>query len=143
MYLHTLHDVDYGTIFHCRAHAELAIWPHLSHKVKELDCLLFQYMLTHGTKLAEIDFCVFLIIFGYTESNAERCQAQIFMQRLELFDSKLVPKIARKSLNNTDVSNVWANTRHMYAWFICYPPYKARQKYFLNVFNLFSGMLNL
>ena len=63
-------------------------------------------MLTHGTKLAEIDFFVFLTIFGYAESNAERCQAQIFMQRLELFDSKLVSKIARKSLNNTDVSNV-------------------------------------
>ena len=35
MYLHTLHDVDYGTIFHCGSHAELAIWLHLCHKVKE------------------------------------------------------------------------------------------------------------
>ena len=50
------------------------------------DCLLFQYMLTHGTKLAEIDFMVFLTIFEYAESNAERCQAQLFMQRLEFHD---------------------------------------------------------
>ena len=35
MYLHTLYDVDYGTIFHWRTHAELAFWLHLCHKVKE------------------------------------------------------------------------------------------------------------
>ena len=65
-----------------------------------LDCLLFQYMLTHGTKLAEIDFFVFLTIFEYVESHAQRCQAQILMQRLELFDLKLVQKIVRKFLNS-------------------------------------------
>ena len=71
-----------------------------------LDCLLFQYMLTHGTKLAKIDFLVFLTIFEYAESNAEWCQAQLFMQRLEFWDLKLVSKIARKSLNNKGVSKV-------------------------------------
>ena len=30
---------------------------------------------THGTKLVEIDFTVFLTIFKYAESNAELCQA--------------------------------------------------------------------
>ena len=45
----------------------------------DIDCLVFQYMLTHGTKRAEIDFFVFLTILEYAESNAERCQAQIFM----------------------------------------------------------------
>ena len=39
-------------------------------------------MLTHGTKRAEIDFMVLLTIFEYAESNAEWCQAQLFMQRL-------------------------------------------------------------
>ena len=63
-------------------------------------------MLTHGTKLAEIDFLVFLTIFEYAESNAERCQAQLFTQRLEFYDLKLVSKIARKSLNNKGVSKV-------------------------------------
>ena len=63
-------------------------------------------MLTHGTKLAEIDFLVFLTIFEYAESNAERCRAQLFMQRLEFYDLKLVSKIARKSLNNKGVSKV-------------------------------------
>ena len=57
-------------------------------------------MLTHGTKLAEIDFMVFLTFFEYAESNAERCQAQLFMQRLEFHDLKLASKIARKSLKN-------------------------------------------
>ena len=71
-----------------------------------VDCLLFQYMLTHGTKRAEIDFTVFLTIFEYAESNAERCQAQIFMQRLEFYDLKLTSKIARKSLNNKGVRKV-------------------------------------
>ena len=75
-------------------------------------------MLTHGTKLAEIYFLVFLTIFEYAESNAERCQAQLFTQRLEFHDLKLVSKIARKSLNNKGVSKVWASTRHMYACFI-------------------------
>ena len=32
-------------------------------------------MLTHRTKLAEIDFVCVLTIFGYAESNAEWCQA--------------------------------------------------------------------
>ena len=62
--------------------------------------------MTHGTKSAEIDFTVFLTIFEYAESNAERCQAQIFMQRLEFYDSKLVSKIARKSLNNKGVGKL-------------------------------------
>ena len=53
-------------------------------------------MLTHGTKLAEIDFFVFLTIFGYAESNAERCQAQIFMQRLDF----LIQNWSQKSLEN-------------------------------------------
>ena len=57
-------------------------------------------MLTHGTKLAEIDFMVFLTIFEYAESNAEGCQAQLFMQRLEFYDLKLALKIARKSPKN-------------------------------------------
>ena len=57
-------------------------------------------MLTHGTKLAEIDFMVFLTIFVYAEYNAERCQAQLFMQRPEFYDLKLASKIARKSLKN-------------------------------------------
>ena len=56
-------------------------------------------MLTHGTKRAEIDFMVFLTIFEYAESNAEWCQAQLFMQRLEFYDLCW----PRKSLNkNTD-----------------------------------------
>ena len=63
-------------------------------------------MLTHGTKLAEIDFLVFLAIFEYAESDAERCQAQLFMQRPEFYDLKLVSKIAQKSLNNKGVSKV-------------------------------------
>ena len=37
-------------------------------------------MLTHGTKRAAIDFYVFLTILEYAESNAERCQAQMFMK---------------------------------------------------------------
>ena len=69
-----------------------------------LDCLLFQYMLTHGTKRAEIDFMVLLTIFEYAESNAEWCQAQLFMQRLEFYDLKSASKIARKSLRNKDFS---------------------------------------
>ena len=68
--------------------------------------MLFQYMLTHGTKLAEIEFMVFLTIFEYAESNAERCQAQLFIQRLEFYDSKLASKITGKSLKNKDVSKV-------------------------------------
>ena len=71
--------------------------------------------MTHGTKRTEIDFTVFLTIFQYAESNAERCQAQIFMQRLEFYDSKLVSKIARKSLKNKGVSKLWASTRHIHA----------------------------
>ena len=71
-----------------------------------LDCLLFQYILTHGTKLAEIDFMVFLTIFEYAESNAERCQTQLFMQILEFYFLKLALKIARKSLKNKGVSKV-------------------------------------
>ena len=62
------------------------VGPALSHT---LDCLLFQYMLTHGTKRAEINFLVFLTIFEYAESDAEWCQAQLFMQRLEFHDLKL------------------------------------------------------
>ena len=62
--------------------------------------------MTHGTKRAEIDLMVFLTIFEYAESNAERCQAQLFMQRLEFYDSKLVLKIARKSLKNKGVSKL-------------------------------------
>ena len=61
-------------------------------------------MLTHDTKLAEIDFMVCLIIFEYAESDAERCQAQLFMQRLEFYDLKLASKIALKSLKNKGVS---------------------------------------
>ena len=49
-------------------------------------------MLTHGM--------VFLTIFEYAKSNAERCQAQLFMQRLKFYDLKLATKIARKSLKN-------------------------------------------
>ena len=71
--------------------------------------------MTHGTKRAEIDFMVFLTIFEYAESNAERCQAQLFMQRLEFYDSKLVSTIARKSLKNKGVSKLWASTRHIHA----------------------------
>ena len=67
-------------------------------------CLLFQYMLTHGTKLAEIDFMVFLTIFEYAESNAERSQAQLFTQKLEFYDFKLASINARKSLKNKGVS---------------------------------------
>ena len=48
--------------------------------------------MTHGTKRAEIDFTVFLTIFEYAESNAERCQAQLFTQRLEFYDSKIGPE---------------------------------------------------
>ena len=48
-----------------------------------IDCLLYYYMLTHDTKLAEIDFLGFLTIFEYAQSNTERWQAQIFMQRHE------------------------------------------------------------
>ena len=61
-------------------------------------------MLTHGTKRAEIDFMVFLTIFEYAESNAEWCQAQLFMQRLEFYDLKLSSKIARKSVKNKGFS---------------------------------------
>ena len=57
-------------------------------------------MLTHGTKRAEIDFMVFLTIFEYAESNAEWCQAQLFMQRLEFYDLKSASKIAQKSYKN-------------------------------------------
>ena len=46
--------------------------------------------MTHGTKPTEIDLPVFLTIFEYAESNAEWCQAQLFMQRLKFYDSKLV-----------------------------------------------------
>ena len=53
-------------------------------------------MLTDGTKLAEIDFMVLLTIFEYAECNAERCQAQLFMQRLEFYDLKLASKIAQQ-----------------------------------------------
>ena len=65
-------------------------------------------MLTHGTKLAEIDFMVFLTIFEYAESNAERCQAQLFMQRLEFYEIKLASTIARKSLKNKGFSQYMA-----------------------------------
>ena len=44
----------------------------------------------------EIDFMVFLTIFEYAESNAEWCQAQLFMQRLEFYDFKLASKISQK-----------------------------------------------
>ena len=71
--------------------------------------------MTHGTKRAEIDFTVFLTIFEYAESNAKRCQAQLFMQRLEFYDLKLVSKIARKSLKNKGVSKLSASTRHIHA----------------------------
>ena len=71
--------------------------------------------MTHGTKLAEIDFTVFLTIFEYAESNAERCQAQLFMQKLEFYDLKLVSKIARKSLKNRGVSKLLASTRRIHA----------------------------
>ena len=81
-----------------------------------LDCLLFQYTLTHGTKLAEIDFMVFLTIFEYAESNAERCQAQLFMQRLEFRDLKLAPKIAQKSLKKKGVSQYKAYVCLLYMW---------------------------
>ena len=76
------------------------------HRVSKLtvDCLLFQYMLTHGTKRAEIDFMMLLTIFEHAESNAEWCQAQLFMQRLEFYDLKSASKIARKSLRNKDFS---------------------------------------
>ena len=53
-------------------------------------------MLTHGTKLAEIDFMVFLTIFEYAEFNAEWCQAKLFMQRLEFYDLKWVSKITQQ-----------------------------------------------
>ena len=73
-------------------------------------------MLTHGTKLAEIDFMVFLTIFEYAESNAERCQAQLFMQRLEFYDLKLASKIARKSLKNKGDSQYKAYVCLLYMW---------------------------
>ena len=81
-------------------------------------------MLTHGTKLAEIDFMVFLTIFEYAEFNAEWCQAQLFMQRLEFYDLILASEIARKSLKNKGDSQY---TRHMYACYICDPQYEECQ----------------
>ena len=81
-----------------------------------IDCLLFQYMLTHGTKRAEIDFMVLLTIFEYAESNAEWCQAQLFMQRLEFYDLKSASKIARKSLRNKDFSQYKAYVCLLYMW---------------------------
>ena len=77
-------------------------------------------MLTHGTKRAEIDFMVLLTIFEYAESNAEWCQAQLFMQRLEFYDLKSASKIARKSLRK-----ISASTKRMYACFICDLRYEA------------------
>ena len=82
-------------------------------------------MLTHGTKRAEIDFMVFLTIFEYAESNAEWCQAHLFMQRLEFYDLKLSSKIARKSVKNKGFSTYKA---YMYACFICDPRYEACKK---------------
>ena len=73
-------------------------------------------MLTHGTKLAEIDFMVFLTIFEYAESNAERCQAQLFMQRLEFYELTLASKIARKSLKNKGFSQYKAYVSLFYMW---------------------------
>ena len=73
-------------------------------------------MLTHGTKRAEIDFMVFLTIFEYAESNAEWCQAQLFMQRREFYDLKLASKIARKSLKNKGFSTYKAYVCLLYMW---------------------------
>ena len=73
-------------------------------------------MLTHGTKRAEIDFMVFLTIFEYAESNAEWCQAQLFMQRLEFYDLKSASKIARKSYKNKGFSQYKAYVCLLYMW---------------------------
>ena len=92
--------------------------------------------MTHGTKRAEIDFTVFLTIFEYAESNAERCQAQLFMQRLEFYDSKLVSKIARKSLK-TKVSACYEPVQDTYMLLCMWPTIWGVLKKIYNVFNYF------
>ena len=61
---------------------------------------------THGTKRVEIDFPVFSTILEYTEANAERCQAQIFIQTLEFYDSQTVIENRSKSSQQQEVSKV-------------------------------------
>ena len=61
---------------------------------------------THRMRRAKINFTMFLTFFEYAESNAERCQAQLFIQELEFYDSKLASKITRKSLKSKGVSKV-------------------------------------
>ena len=60
--------------------------------------------MTHGTKRAEIDFSMSSIIFVYAESKTERFYAQLFMQRLEFDDLKLI----------TEIKNGPARFRHIH-----------------------------
>ena len=71
-------------------------------------CLLY---VTHRMRRAKINYTMFLTFFEYAESNAERCQAQLFIQKLKFYDSKLASKITRKYLKNKSVSKVWASAR--------------------------------
>ena len=45
---------------------------------------------------AKIIFLMFLTIFAWAESNAERCYAQLFMQRLEFYDLELASRITQQ-----------------------------------------------
>ena len=51
---------------------------------------------THRMRSAKIIFSTFLIFFENAESNAERCQVQLFVQRLEFYDLKLALKITQQ-----------------------------------------------
>ena len=51
---------------------------------------------THDMRRAKINFTMFLTFFEYVEFNAERCQVQLFMQRLEFYNLKLALKITQQ-----------------------------------------------
>ena len=87
-------------------------------------------------------FSMCLAILECAESNAERWWVQLFMQRLEFYDLKLVSKIARKSLNNK------GSARYEPVQGICMPASYVthrmrRVKLIFRCFYLFSSMLNL
>ena len=83
-------------------------------------------------------WCLILTIFEYAESNAEWCQAQLFMQRPEFYDLKSALKIARKSYKNKGFSQ--------YKAYVCllWPTVWGVHKLILQCyFKLFSSMRNI
>ena len=84
---------------------------------------------------------VFLTIFEYAESNSKRCQAQLFMQRLEFYDSK-----SRKSLENLSKTKVSAScepVQDIYMLLYMWPTVWGVLKIILQCFELFLSMLKL